>query len=182
MSADIIIRPAAAEDAEALLNIYAPYVERTAVTFEYTIPSLAEFRDRIINISSRYPYLGAWKDGLLMGYAYASPFKGRAAYDWSVETSIYVSENARRSGIGTALYQRLEELLKKQNICNLCACITYPNPESIAFHEKFGYTAVAHFHKSGYKLGAWYDMIWMEKFINEHQCSPKTFVPIKEVL
>lgn len=182
MNAGINIRPAREADAEALLNIYAPYVEYTAVTFEYKVPSPAEFRDRILNISARYPYLTAWKNGCIMGYAYASSFKGRAAYDWSVETSVYVSRDARSSGIGTALYKELEELLKKQNICNMCACITYPNPASIAFHEKFGYTTVAHFHKSGYKLGAWHDMIWMEKFINEHPCNPKTFVPIKEVL
>lgn len=182
MNTDIIIKPASKEDAEALLNIYAPYVENTAVTFEYEVPSIEEFRARIVNISSGYPYLAAWQDGRLAGYAYASSFKSRAAYKWSVETSVYVSRDARGSGIGTALYQNLEELLKKQNICNMCACITYPNPESIGFHEKFGYTAVAHFHKSGYKLGAWHDIIWMEKFINKHQRNPKTFVPIKEVL
>lgn len=182
MSTDITIRPAVSKDAEALLALYAPYVKNTAITFEYEVPSLEEFRSRIQNISSRYPYLTAWQGTALMGYAYASAFKSRAAYDWSVETSIYIEQNARGQGIGSLLYQRLEKLLQKQNVCNLCACITYPNPESISFHQKLGYTEVAHFHKSGYKFGTWYDMVWLEKFINEHSIHQKPFIPVKEVL
>lgn len=182
MSNDIIIKPASPEDAKALLAIYAPYVQNTAITFEYEVPSLEEFRGRIQNISSRYPYLTAWQGSTLKGYAYASAFKSRAAYDWSVETSIYVSQDTRGQGIGSLLYHELEALLHKQNVCNVCACITYPNPESIAFHEKLGYTKVAHFHKSGYKFGSWHDMVWLEKFINEHSIPQKPFIPVKEVL
>ena len=182
MDNTITVRPACIEDAAELLSIYAPYVENTPVTFEYTVPSLSEFENRIHNISGRYPYLAACSGQKILGYAYASAFKGRAAYDWSAETSVYVSQNAKGKGIGSLLYEKLEALLKKQNICNLCACITYPNPESISFHEKHGYAAVAHFHKSGYKFNTWYDMIWMEKFINEHSDNQKPFIPMKEVL
>lgn len=182
MNRDIFVRFAAPKDAAALLDIYAPYVEHTPITFEYEVPSLSEFESRIQNIAGRYPYLVACRDSEILGYAYASAFKGRAAYDWSVETSIYVAQNVKGIGAGSLLYEKLEELLKKQNICNLCACITYPNPESIAFHEKHGYATVAHFHKSGYKFGTWHDMIWMEKFINEHSDHQKPFIPIKEVL
>lgn len=182
MNSDFIIRPVSLEDTEALLAIYAPYVADTAITFEYDVPSLSEFQERIHNICARYPYLAACLNGEILGYAYASTFKGRKAYDWSVETSVYVKRGAHGQGIGSRLYEELERRLKKQNICNLCACITYPNPESIAFHEKHGYTTVAHFHKSGYKFDTWYDMIWMEKFINEHGSCQKQFIPIKEVL
>lgn len=182
MNPELNIRPVSLDDAGKLLSIYAPYVTDTAITFEYDVPSLSEFRERIHKIVTLYPYLAAFRGGELMGYAYAFTFKGRKAYDWSVETSIYVKKDSRGQGIGSRLYEELERYLKKQNVCNLCACITYPNPESIAFHEKHGYTTVAHFHKSGYKFDAWHDMIWMEKFINEHTACQKPFIPIKEVL
>lgn len=182
MESRITIRPVTIADADRLLEIYAPYVQKTAITFEYEVPTLQEFQNRITNITLRYPYLAALKDGEIKGYAYASAFKGRAAYDWSVETSIYIDVNYHGQGIGSYLYERLEDILKKQNICNLCACIAYPNPESIIFHEHMGYREVAHFHKSGYKFNTWYDMIWMEKFINDHIPDQKPFIPVKEVL
>lgn len=179
MNANITIRPVTLSDTDALLAIYAPYVTETAITFEYTVPSPSEFSKRIQAVSSRYPYLAACQDGVIKGYAYASEFKSRAAYGWSVETSVYVEKHSGGQGIGSLLYQELEALLARQNICNLCACIAYPNPESIAFHEKHGYQTVAHFHKSGYKFDTWYDMIWMEKFLNEHVRNPRPFIPIK---
>ncbi len=181
MSEDVSVRFAKIEDAAHLAAIYAPYVKNTPITFEYNIPDLAEFENRILKISASYPYLVAYRQNEILGYTYASPFKGRAAYDWSVETSIYVTQNARGSGIGSLLYEKLEEALKKQNICSLYAGITHPNPESIAFHQKCGYVTAAHLHKAGFKFGAWHDIIWMEKFISEHSCSPKPFIPIKEV-
>lgn len=182
MGSQITIRPVTIADADRLLEIYAPYVQETAITFEYEVPTLPEFESRITDITSRYPYLAALTDGEIKGYAYASAFKGRAAYDWSVETSIYIDMNCHGEGIGSCLYEHLESILRMQNICNLCACIAYPNPESIRFHEYMGYKEVAHFHKSGYKFGTWYDMIWMEKFINDHTSDQKPFIPIKEVL
>ena len=113
---EIKIRTATPEDAEALAAIYAPYVENTSITFEYTVPSVEEFAERIRHTLARYPYLVAEKSGIPIGYAYASAFKGRAAYDWSVETSIYVSQNLRSSGVGSLLYQKLEEYLTVQHI------------------------------------------------------------------
>lgn len=181
MNGDVSVRFVQIEDAAELLAIYAPYVENTPITFEYSIPLIAEFENRILKISASYPYLAACRGNEILGYAYASPFKDRAAYGWSVETSIYIAQNARGSGIGSLLYEKLEDVLKKQNICNLYACITYPNPESIAFHEKCGYTTSAHLHKAGYKFGSWHDIIWMEKFISGHPCNQKPFIPIKEV-
>lgn len=175
------IRVATLQDAPKLLEIYAPYVEHTAITFEYSVPTLAEFTARIENILEKYPYLVAEENGEILGYTYASAFKTRAAYAWSVETSIYVKEGTHRHGIGQALYTALEEILCRQHVCNLCACIAYPNPESIAFHERFGYNTVAHFHASGYKNGNWYDMIWMEKELLAHTVPPLSFIPFPEL-
>ena len=110
------IRMAATADAEELLNIYAPYVLKTAITFEYDVPSVEEFRSRIADTLTRFPYLAAIKDGKIVGYAYVSPFKSRAAYDWAVETSIYVDENCRGGGVGHRLYEALEEILRPQHI------------------------------------------------------------------
>lgn len=172
------IRLATLQDAPKLLKIYAPYVEHTAITFEYTVPTLEEFEKRISHTLEKYPYLVAEADDGLLGYTYASPFKTRAAYDWSVETSVYIREDARHRGVGRALYTALEDLLSRQNICNLCACITYPNPVSIAFHESFGYRTVAHFNASGYKNDAWWDMIWMEKELCPHTVPPRPFIPV----
>ena len=116
-----------------------------------------------------------------MGYAYASAFHPRAAYDWSAEVSIYVSEDARGSGIGTRLYAALEVILKQQNIVNVNACIAFPNPGSISFHEKLGYRTVGHFTKCGYKLGRWWDMIWMEKMLGDHPDIPGRLIPYPDL-
>lgn len=181
---EIMIETASVRDAAELLKIYEPYVLNTAVTFEYDVPSADEFASRIANTLEKYPYIKAVSDGKILGYAYASPFKERAAYDRAVETSIYIAENAHRRGIGSMLYSRLEELLKAQGILNLNACIAYPDKEdmhltadSVKFHKALGYELCAHFHKCGYKFGQWYDMVWMEKFIGGHTDEPKPIVP-----
>ena len=177
----ITIRMADEKDAEALLAVYAPYVEHTAISFEYQVPTLKEFTRRISNIRARYPYLAACQNGKILGYAYASPFHQRAAYSWAAETSVYVGEDVRGTGIGAMLYEALESILKKQQVINVNACITYPNPGSIAFHEKMGYKTAGHFTKCGYKLGTWWDMVWMEKMLGEHPRQPKAFIPVTEL-
>lgn len=179
---EIKIRTATVQDAPALLAIYAPYVEHTAITFEYTVPSLAEFTRRIRHTLETYPYLVAESEGKIVGYAYASAFKSRAAYDWSVETSVYTDRGLQHQGIGTALYTALEEQLARQQVCNLCACIAYPNPASIAFHEGFGYRMTAHFTASGYKAGQWHDMVWMEKALCPHTIPPAPFIPFSKII
>lgn len=174
----ITIRDAKLEDTKELLAIYRPYVEKTAITFEYEVPTEEEFQTRVENILKKYPYLVAVnEDNEIIGYTYASAFKTRRAYDWSVETSIYIKEGRHGNGLGKLLYLRLEDILKEMGICNMCACIAYPNPESEIFHEKLGYQTVAHFHKSGFKMGKWYDMIWMEKSIGEHSSEPEEVLP-----
>lgn len=181
MNENLVIRMAAEKDAEELLAIYAPYVTETAITFEYEVPSAEEFRGRIRKTLEKYPYLVAEMDGELLGYAYASAFKGRAAYEWSVETSIYVKMGEHGKGVGRRLYTVLEDTLRKQNILNVNACIAYPNPGSETFHESLGYKTVAHFTKCGYKMGKWHDMIWMEKMLGEHPNEPEAVVPVGQL-
>lgn len=181
MSRDIFIRKAKLADAEELLNIYAPYVRETAITFEYTVPTLEEFRERMRKTLTKYPYLVAVQEAEILGFTYAGAFKNRAAYDWAVETTIYVKQHSRKCGVGKKLYQALEEVLKQQNICNLYACIAYPNPGSIGFHEHLGYQTIGHFSKCGYKFETWYDMIWMEKMIGEHDFNPEAFIEIDKL-
>lgn len=186
--AEYKIRTAQASDAKRLLEIYAPYVLNTAITFEYDVPSLEEFTRRIEHTLIKYPYLVIEDNDEIWGYAYVSPFKERKAYDWAVETSIYIDESKKRLGLGKALYLKLEKILKKQNILNLNACIAYPKDtdghltkDSVYFHEKLGYRTVAEFHECGYKFGTWYNMIWMEKFIGEHTPNPKPVIPFKNL-
>lgn len=176
MSGNCLIRMASEADAREILSIYAPYVKQTAVTFEYEVPELEEFTGRIRRTRARYPYLIAVQDGKIAGYAYAGPFHTRAAYSWSAELSIYVDWNKRGEGIGGSLFEKLEEILRRQGILNLYACIAWPNPESIRFHEKRGFSLAGRFRQCGYKLGQWWDMVWMEKQLAEHPNPP---APVK---
>ena len=186
------IRVATKEDAEALLAIYVPYVEKTAITFEYEVPSIEEFRCRIQETLKKYPYLVAEKNGKIVGYAYAGAFHARPAYDWAVETSIYVDERKIHKGIGGKLHDALEQVLKTQGILNMNACIAWPDGEedetltknSGEFHAHLGYRRVGEFQKCGYKFHRWYNMIWMEKIIGEHtdeQPSPIPFSQLEDI-
>lgn len=177
------IRVAEISDAEELLKIYAPYVENTAITFEYDVPSIEEFAIRITNTLKKYPYFVAEIEGEIVGYTYASSFHSRPAYQWCVETSIYVKSDMRGKGIGKLLYLKLEEALKKMGVLNLNACIGYPQVDdeyltknSEKFHQHMGYTKVAESHMCGYKFNRWYNIIWMEKMIGEHVINP---VPVR---
>ena len=185
---EIKIRTAAPDDAEEILKIYAPYVENTAISFEYEVPGLEEFRGRIENTLKKYAYLVAEIDGKIAGYAYAAPFKARAAYGWSVETTIYLDEAQKNRGIGKKLYQALEDVSRAQNILNLNACIAWPETEeeclqmnSPSFHEHMGYRLVGKFHRCGYKFDRWYHMIWMEKLIGEHTSNPAPVIPFPDI-
>ena len=166
----ILIRPAEERDVPAMLGIYAPYVEETAVSFEYLVPSEAEFRSRLQRVQAAYPWLVAECGGQVLGYAYASRFHPRAAYDWSVEVSIYLGRNERRRGLGRRLYEVLEQCLLSQGVLTAYSCIAHaPEPDeyldhsSIRFHERTGYRLTGTFPACGYKFGRWYGRIWMEK-------------------
>ena len=169
------IRSAVPDDAKRLLEIYAYYVADTAISLEYDVPSEEEFRSRIRNTLQKYPYLVLEEDGIIQGYTYAGLFKIRAAYAHSCEVSIYVDRNAKRRGYGRMLYEALEEMLKKQGILNMYACIAHPIVEdeyltndSEKFHRHVGFSLIGEFHKCAFKFGRWYNMIWMEKIIGEH--------------
>ena len=184
---DIIIRGAMPEDAEALLAVYAPYVPETAITFEYEVPTAAEFASRIERTLQRYPYLVAVSDGEILGYAYLSPLGERKAYEHAAETSVYLRRDVRGRGLGKRLYQRLEEIAAAQRITRLYACIAYTAEEdehltnaSTRFHESVGYTEVGHFHGCGYKFGRCYDVLWMEKVLAEG-APDGAFIPYPEL-
>lgn len=166
------IRPATPADAEAILAIYAPYILHTAITYETSVPTLESFRERIVHVLKKYPYLVAENNGFIVGFAYASTFKNRRAYDCSAETSIYVCRGAHGQGIGRRLYAELEERVKPLGITNLYACIAYTEHEdeyltndSVRFHEHLGYTLCGTFRCCAVKFGRRYDMVWMEKHL-----------------
>ncbi|HGO5511893.1 GNAT family N-acetyltransferase [Streptococcus suis] len=159
----IDIRSARIEDAADLVAIYAPYVEKTAITFETQVPTVSEFASRIEKTLVKFPYLVAVEEGKILGYAYASTYYARAAYDWTVELSVYIQQEARGKGIGSMLYDDLEEVLTVRGFKNFLACIALPNPASLTLHKKRGYEQVAHFKKVGYKFDTWHDIVWLQK-------------------
>ena len=161
------IRLAKPSDARSLLDIYAPYVENTAITFEYEVPTIEDFAIRIEKTLEKYPYLVAEEDGVVLGYAYASTYYARAAYDWAVELSVYVSQDARGKGVGSKLYDALEDLLDQMGYVHFLACISLPNEASLALHRKRGYQQVAHFPKIGYKFNRWHDIVWLQKSLDK---------------
>lgn len=182
----IMIRDAVMDDAERIVEIYAYYVEYTAITFEYAVPSIQEFQNRMINTMKKYPFLVIEKEGLIQGYAYAGPFIGRAAYDWSCELTIYLAHDAKKQGLGRRLYEALEDKLKRMGILNLYACIGFPKKDdayltrnSAQFHKHLGFELVGTFHDCGYKFDHWYDMVWMEKIIGDHQRNQGPIIPYK---
>ena len=174
-----VVRVAAEKDAEQILAVYAPYIARTAITFEYDTPSLTEFRGRITHTLEKYPYLVAEQDGEILGYAYAGTFIGRSACDWAAEASIYLRGDCRRAGLGRRLYGTLEAVCRAQHLVNLNASVSCADEEdeyltraSILFHEHMGFRQIGKFRKCGYKFGRWYDLAWMEKWIGPHDSSP----------
>ena len=171
----MLIRSATADDAARILDIYAYYVENTAISFEHVAPSLDEFTNRIATTLEKYPYLVVEEEGEIQGYAYAGPYKTRASYDRSCETSIYVKRSAKGNGYGRALYAELENRLKEIGILNLYACIASPIEEdeyltkdSERFHAHLGFQKVGEFHQCAHKFDRWYNSVWMEKIIGEH--------------
>lgn len=184
----MLIRSARLEDAAALLQIYRHYVLHTAVTFEYEVPSVEEFRQRISRVQTKYPYLVAEENGELIGYAYAVQFHSRPAYGWGAELSVYVHKDQRGKSIGKRLYEATEEALKCMGVVNLYACIASPEQEdefltfaSERFHEHMGFVKNAFFQKCGYKFGRWYGMIWMEKLIGDHVPNQPPVKPYSEI-
>lgn len=160
------IRVATAGDVPAMLAIYRPYVETTAYSFEYQVPTQAEFLARFHGHIAQCPWLVWEEQGQILGYAYAGNAFERAAYGWAAEISIYLHSDAFRRGIGRQLYGKIEAALRRQGYQIVYAVITTANTSSIQFHTALGYTKTAEFPKCGYKLGQWHGVIWMEKRLN----------------
>ncbi len=172
------VRQATVQDLPRILEIYAPYVENTAISFEYTVPTLEEFTGRFLGITAQFPWLVWEENGTVLGYAYGSaPFE-RAAFQWSAEASIYLCPEAQGKGIGKKLYAALEKLLQDQGYRKVYAIITTANAPSVAFHKAVGYRPTATMPDCGYKLGKWYGIVWMEKDLNNWDTPPHEPFPV----
>lgn len=178
------IRTASCHDAAALSGIYRHYVENTAVSYEYEAPDAAEFERRIRDTLKSYPYLVAVQDGEVVGYAYAGVFNSRKAADRTVEASIYVAADKRRAGLGRALYARLEELLRQQNVqvvtVKIACCDRedeYLSRDSVEFHLRCGYRICGVVENCGYKFGRWYSLMIMQKDLGSFPDQGCSFIP-----
>lgn len=177
-----MIRLATAADVPEILSIYAPYVENTTVSFEYTVPSLKEFLARFQRITAQFPWL-VWEEaGKVLGYAYGSkPFE-RAGYSWCAEVSIYLCPEAQGKGVGRKLYEVLEKLLEKQGYHLIYSIVTSENKGSLEFHRRLGYEFLAEFPACGYKLGKSLGIVWLQKRLKSVE-TPKSFpIPFCELV
>lgn len=181
MKEAICVRPATAEDAEQLLEIYTPFVisedsSLSNVSFELEAPDVEEFRQRIHDISAQFPYLVGEVQGQILGYVYCHPYRERLAYQWAVEVTIYLAPAGQGKGLGRVLYEAMENILRLQGITMLYSCITVGNDHSIKMHEALGYRLIGTFTNSGYKNGQWLDTVWLEKQLQD---CPREPAPIK---
>ena len=166
------IRLATDRDAEQVAAIYAPNVTDSIISFELEPLSAEEVRRRIEVTLERYPWLVCERRGRVLGYAYAGAHGSRAAYRWAVDVSVYVHEEAHRTGVGRALYTSLFAALKLQGFYNAYAGATLPNPASVGLHESVGFRAVGVYRGVGYKLGAWHDVVWWHLPLRERVADP----------
>lgn len=176
-----VLRVADEADAAPMLAIYSPYVLETTVSSEYIPPSIEEFLNRMHTFQKRLPWLVCELENEIVGYGYASPHRTRAAYQWSVETSIYVSENWHRHGIANAIYSALFELLAIQGYYNIYVGITSPNERSMKFHKSMGFIISGAYQESMYKFGQWRDVLWMGKSLRPHEGEPQPVVPFPDI-
>lgn len=177
-----MIRLAEERDVSGILEIYAPFILDTAVTFEETVPDEDSFWERIQGIMEELPFLVCEIEGHIAGYAYASAYRSRASYRWTKEVSVYVHPDFYRRRVAQALYTSLNEMVRYQGIADLLAIITLPNESSVAFHEHFGYRKCAEFSKVGYKLNNWQTVGWFELFLKDEKKAPRErILTLKEI-
>ena len=178
-----VIRSAAAADARAIRDIYAPFVTDSATSFETEPPDVSEMARRIDDLREKLPWLVYEADGAVLGYAYASPHRAaRKAYQWCVETSIYVHSEARKRGVGRALYVSLFELLRRQGYANAYAGITLPNAASVSLHESMGFRPVGVYPRIGFKFGRWHDVAWFQLRLQEAAVPVPDPLPVRDLL
>lgn len=166
------IRVATAADADAIARIYAPIVESTIISFEEAAPSADEMARRIETTLARFPWLVAEEDGIVLGYAYASAHRERAAYRWSCDSTVYVAECARGKGVGRALYARLFEMLRERGYYNVFAGVGLPNGASVGLHRAMGFELVGVYKSVGFKLNRWVDTAWFQLQLREPVGTP----------
>ena len=176
------IRLARESDTEAIAAIYRPVVESTAISFETVPPDPDEIARRMIDTITLYPWLVCEVGGTVSGYAYATKHRVRAAYRWSVDTSVYIESNHRRFGIGRGLYTSLFRILDAQGFFNAYAGITLPNAVSVALHESVGFRALGVYERVGFKLGAWHDVGWWQLALKSHAESPDEPLALTSIL
>lgn len=177
----INIRLATVADGPALAAIYAPAVESQATSFELEPPDGSEMGRRVAALTAKSPWLVCVHHGAVVGYAYGSQHRDRAAYAWSAEVSAYVHTNAQRAGVGKALYTSLFAVLSLQGFRNAYAGITLPNAPSVRLHEAVGFTPVGVYHDIGYKFGRWHDVAWFERPLGPHETEARPPQPISEI-
>ncbi len=177
-----IVRPAELADAAAMLAIYEPFVLTTPISFETEVPAEPEFRSRIEKILPRLPWLVCEAEGAIGGYAYATRYREREAYQWSVEATVYVAPGFHRRGIGACLYDNLFRCLRAQGFMNGYAAITLPNSASVALHERAGFEPVGVYRRVGYKLGRWHDVGWWALALRKPPSEPRPPLPMADVL
>ena len=153
-----VLRMASIEDAAGILEVYAPYILNTSITFEYEVPPIEEFKKRIEGILKKYPYLVCEENGTILGYAYAGPYRTRAAFGWDAELSVYIRPEAQRRGIATVLCRCIIEILREMGCYHLYSHITIPNSGSLALHKALGFVEEGRLSRTGFKLGSWHDM------------------------
>ncbi len=171
------IRVAEPGDAQQVLDIYAPFCLATPVSFETEVPSLEEMRKRITSTLELFPWLIAEDSGRVLGYAYASRHRERAAYRWSADVSVYVRDGERGKGVGRALYTAVFDILRLQGIHRILAGITLPNDGSVALHEAMGLRPLGIYEAIGYKCGAWHDVGWWQFSLRPHDAAPDEPIP-----
>ena len=176
------IRLITENDISAVLDIYRPYVLNTIISFEYEVPSLEEFTERVKTITAEYPWLVCENQDIIIGYAYASKHRYRTAYQWSPESTVYVSTEFQGKGVGRILYETLFSILRLQGYFNVYAGVGLPNEKSVGFHRALGFDEIGDFKKVGYKHGNWHDTKWFQLHLSEHinnPPAPKTIVEIE---
>jgi phosphinothricin acetyltransferase len=176
------IRQATEADAAQIAAIYAPYVRDTAISFEVVPPTPRTMAERIASLAPTYPWLVCADNGAVLGYAYASRHRDRAAYQWSIDVSVYVAAAAHRRGIGRALYTTLLRLSAAQGYCNAYGGITLPNASSVGLHEAMGFRTVGIYRRVGHKLGAWHDVGWWALDLRPRPATPPALRPLPALL
>lgn len=174
------IRLASPDDAEQVQQIYAPYCH-TPISFESAPPSVEEIRARMVKLLGQYPWLICEETGQALGYAYASPHRERAAYRWSVDTSVYVRQGQHRRGIGRALYTSLLAMLPLQGYVNAYAGAALPNAGSVGLHLAMGFERVGIYREVGFKFGAWHDVGWFERPLQARPSEPGPLLSVEQV-